>query len=68
MRRRGEAVALAAVMAILAAVAVFGKQDAGTGGNGMSGNHASPGAIRTSLPEIDRRIPATTETATFALG
>jgi hypothetical protein len=58
----------AAVLVFLGAAAVAGPQDAGKGRDAMERIHGTPGALRPALPEIDRRIPPGTETATFALG
>jgi hypothetical protein len=55
-------------MVLLAAAAVANPQDVGKGRDAMSGSQDSPGAVRSTIPGIDRRIPARTETATFALG
>ena len=58
----------AAVLVFLGAAAVASPQDAGKGRDSMSRIRDTPGAVRPTLPDIDRRIPARTETATFALG
>ena len=68
MRCRETAGIAVAVMALLAAVAVASPRDVGTGRDSMTGFYDTPGALRPALPDIDRRIPARTETATFALG
>jgi hypothetical protein len=56
------------VVLLLAAAAFATPQEAGKGRDSMSRFHDAAGAVRPTLPDIDRRIPARTETATFALG
>lgn len=58
----------AAVMALLAVAAVAGPQYVGRGGGSLSTFERAARTTRPAIPDIDRRMPARTETATFALG